>query len=598
MSRTASDAPDDDAHGSFLHCISPTAPGAQFDASGSARDGRGSADRKDLVEIDRQLARRPIEVVLTGGNLTITEVLAVARDGAEVSFTEDPAVLGRIDACYQRMMRDVRDGVPVYGCNTGYGAQATQTHTAGTAHQRLATARAISESIAAIDVGVGPVFGTDVVRAAMLIRVNMLKQGVSGVKRADLELYRQLLNRGITPVVNQYGGLGASGDLAHNGRVVSVLRQLEGTEVWDRSGRVRPAGEVLAEAGLPPLVLDPKAGLGLCNGDNFSTALAILLAVDTMEALLAAAVLGAMTIEALCGTDRSFHPQLDALRPHDGQREVARLYRRLLEGSRLAFQEMKGHGPREVDVSVQDGYSLRGISQYHAVNFEKVRAALDTLTVNANSVSDNPLWVIPDHATPGEAPWEWVSGANFLAMHVAEVLDGLRKTMTQIVKLNDRHLARLVTPHQNNGLPANLSGPDANVRCVFKGVQIQAGMLEVYSALLSIPVTTFFGVHEEGNQDISAHSLTSGILGLENLRLVRYSIAQNLLALAQAVDLRGGPELLAPRTRPVYEFVRDRAGFAASERPLHHEIETLYQAIVAGQFADVLRSETFAGIES
>src|SRR5262249_2073928 len=154
-----------------------------------------------------------------------------------------------------------------------------------------------------------------------------------------------------------------------------------------------------------------------------------------------------------------------------------------------------GHQPRGPGVSVQDAYSLRALAQFHGPNVERLQAALHTLAVNANAVSDNPLWVAPEHATPGEEPWQWVSGGNFLAMHVAEVMDGLRKTLTQIVKLNDRHLARLVTPHQSNGLPPNLSDPAAVTQCTFKGVQIQSGMFEVYSSLLSVPVTTFFGVH-------------------------------------------------------------------------------------------------------
>jgi histidine ammonia-lyase/tyrosine ammonia-lyase len=550
------------------------------------------------VGLDRAFARLPEVVVLNGTRLTVPEILAVARRDAPAHFTEDRAVLDRIATCHARMMQNVSDGVPVYGCNTGYGAQAAKVVTGGSHPTKFWLAQTVSQAISANDVGVGPPFSRDVIRAGILVRVNMLMGGVSAVKLADLDLYRRLLNSGITPVVSQYGGLGASGDLAHNSRVLSVLRQLHGTQVWDRDGRVREAREALAEAGLPPLQLDPKAGLGLCNGDNFSTALAVLLARDTLEALLIAAVLGAMTVEALRGSNRPFHPQLDAVRPHDGQREVARLYRYLLDGSRLAHQEMTGPRPREPGVSVQDGYSLRGIAQYHGVNFEKLKAILATLLVNANSVSDNPLWVTPEHATPGEEPWQWVSGANFLAMHVAEAVDGLRKIMTQIVKLNDRHLARLVSPHQNNGLPANLSDLGSVTQCAFKGVQIQAGMLEVYSSLLSIPVTTFFGVHEEGNQDITAHSLTSGILALENLRLVRYSLAQGLLAVTQAIELRGGPSELSPHTRPVYRFVRGRAEYVTNERPLHREIETLFGELETGELARLVRDEVLAGIES
>lgn len=551
-----------------------------------------------LVALDRIMARKPAEVVLGERPLEPRDVLAVARQKTPVRFTDNPEVLGRIAACHERVMQDVAKGVPVYGLNTGYGGQAGRVIVDGSEDARLWVARAISEAIVAIDVSVGPPFDVDVVRAGMLLRINMLLGGASGVKLGDLDLLRRLLNLGLTPYVQQYGGLGASGDLAHNARVVSVLRQLEGARVWNAEGRLADAREALRAVGLEPLELDPKAGLGLCNGDNFSTGLAILLAADTLRILLLAIVTSALTVEALRGSDRSVHPLLEAVRPHDGQREAAGLVRHLLAGSRLAYQEMTGHQVRPPGESVQDAYSLRGIAQYLAVGIEKTKAALTTLTVSANAVSDNPLWVPPDRVTPGEPPWQWVSGANFLAMHAAEAIDGLRKTLTQVVKLVDRHLARLVNPHLSNGLPANLSEVTAISGCAFKGVQIQSGMFDIYSTYLSFPVTTLFGVHEEGNQDITTHALTSGMLATENVRVARYALAQILLALAQAIDHRGGPEQLAPATRPVYEFVRERAEYTVSERPLHMNIERLYQAQVSGELASCLRDRVFAGIEA
>jgi histidine ammonia-lyase len=481
----------------------------------------------------------------------------------------------------------------MYGCNTAFGAQASRVFVAASsgeaAAQRLDRARALSTGIAFMDVSVGPLFDKDVVRAAMLIRINMLMHGVSGVRLEDLDIYRRLLNRQVTPLVNHYGGIGASGDLAHNCRILHAACQLPGVAVWDRQGRVREAREVLAEEGIPRLDLEPKAGLGLCNGDNFSTALASLLAVDTLHALLSANTISAMAVEVLRGSDRTFHPLLCAVRPHPGQEEVARIHRHLLAGSGLAYQEMTGHRPRRHGARVQDGYSLRAIAQYHGVNFEKLSSILHTIATNANAASDNPLWVAPEYAVPGEQPWQWVSGGNFLAMYMVEAMDSLRKIMTQIVKLNDRHLARLVSPHENDGLPSNLSDGSAITQCAFKGVQIQSGMFEVYSSLLSIPVSTFFGIHEEGNQDITAHALTSGILALENLRLVHYSLAQHLLAIAQGVDLRGGAAKLAPRTQPIYTFVRELAPYVCEEKPLHAEIERLYQAIKSGDLMRVIR---------
>lgn len=550
-----------------------------------------------LLEIEKQFNRLPKEISLDGQSLTIPEIVHTARNTPHIEITQNAAVRDRIQRTYDLMIDQVERGVPIYGCNTGYGERASVVLTQGTKEERIALAKAISEAIQHTDVTVGPKLEKEVVRGAIVIRLNMLMSGVSGVRMSTLEAYRSLLNHEITPVVNQYGGVGASGDLAHNSRVLSALRGLSGTLVQDSKGNVREAVDALRDAGLKPLDLDPKTGLGLVNGDNFSTAVAALLARDTVSALLLSHVIGAMTIEVLKGTDRSFHPLLAGVRPHAGQREVADIYRFLLRGSKLAFQEMGGHLPREKGIKVQDGYSLRCISQYHGVNQDKLKHILDTITVNANSVSDNPLWVTPEYAEDGEEPGKWVSGGNFIAMHMVEAIDGLRKTMTQIVKLNDRHLARIVSPNQNNGLPANLSDSAALSQCTFKGVQIQSGMFDVYSSLLSMPVSTFFGVHEEGNQDITSHALTSGILGLENLRLVRYSLAQNAVALAQAVDLRGGPKLLSDQTRPLYNLIRSKATYVATERPLHAEIESMYESIVDGTINRELLNNVFKAYE-
>jgi len=155
----------------------------------------------------------------------------------------------------------------------------------------------------------------------------------------------------------------------------------------------------------------------------------------------------------------------------------------------------------------------------------------------------------------------------------------------------------MVSPHENNGLPANLSDKSAITQCTFKGVQIQSGMFDVYSSLLSMPVSTFFGTHEENNQDITSHALTSGILGLENLRLVRYSLAQNLVAIAQGVDLRGGPKMLSPKTQPLYAFIREKTTYVKKERPLNTDIESIYEAVCDGSIMRVIREQIFQAYE-
>lgn len=550
-----------------------------------------------ITDIFNSFFPPPKKVILTGKTLTIPEIISVSRNQTHVSITPDPKIRNRIKKCYQKMIMDVKNGIPIYGTNTGFGGRAGNVANIGNAKTRLKLAQQISEGITHIDVSVGPLFDTEITRAAMLIRINMLLQGVSAVKLKDLEIYQQMLNSKITPLVHQYGGIGASGDLAHNCRILNAARGLPGIKVIDNKGNIKEAKHALLLASIPLLKLDPKAGLGLVNGDNYSTALAALLSFDTLNCLMLSSVLGAITIEVLKGSDRSFHPLLAKVRPHPGQIEVASLYRYLLKDSKLAYHEMKGHFKRPQGIKVQDPYSLRCIAQYHGVNFEKLIQSFEIITRNANSVSDNPLWVAPEYVTLDETPWNWVSGGNFIASHMVEVIDGLRKTMTQIIKLNDRHLARLVNPYENNGLPANLSDDKAITKCAFKGIQIQSGMFDVYSSLLSIPVSTFFGVHEEGNQDITSHALTSGILALENLRLLHYSLAQNLIAVSQAVDLRGGPSLLSPRTKPLYQFIRQRVSYVTKERPLHGDIENIYQSLLNGELTSLLKTKVFADLK-
>jgi histidine ammonia-lyase len=229
---------------------------------------------------------------------------------------------------------------------------------------------------------------------------------------------------------------------------------------------------------------------------------------------------------------------------------------------------------------------------------EKLKWALETITMNANSVSDNPLWVPEEQAMEGEEAWQWVSGGNFFSMHMVEVLDTLRKICTQIIKRNDRHLAKLIDPVENNDLAPNLSDPVESIsQCAFKGIQILSGMLEVYSMSLANPVSILFGIHEERNQDLTPHATTSGNLALKSLELLKYSLAGNLLAIAQAVDLRGGGHLLSPRTQPLYEAIRRYSPKVTQERPLHEDIERIAQALENESMMEVIREQIFVELD-
>ncbi len=512
----------------------------------------------------------------------------VAQGQAKVLLTKDSVILKRISRCYEKMIDQVKAGVPIYGVNTGYGGQADWVVNKGSHKNRIARAKKISESIIHVDVSTGPVVPKDITRVAMAIRANMLMKGVSAVRTQDINFYCRLLNHGLIPKVGSYGALGASGDLPQNGRVLSVMRQMPGAQIWGKNGSFLDARKALLDKKILPLKLAPKAGLGLVNGDNFSTASAFHLARETMFALLTQAVTGSLMMEMLIATNRSLHPIVGEVRPHEGQNEVAKIYRNLISGSKYIRDEMLTLLPRVKGRKVQDVYSIRCLAQFLGISWERVKWAMDKIEINANSTADNPLWVPKSMALKGEEPWQWVSGGNFLAMYMVEVIDELRKTLTHIVKVNDRHLARLIDPHENNGLPPNLSHSDALSKCTFKGIQAQAGMFDVYSMFLSLPISTLFGVHEQNNQDLTSHAMTSGIIGRENLRITWLSLSQLAIALAQAVDLREGKRYLARRTMYFYEYIRSYVPMTKREESLGLQIELLAEKLQNLEFRKLL----------
>jgi len=214
-------------------------------------------------------------------NLSLREILHIALNNAEVKLELSDASKKAIKACHDGMIEQVETGLPIYGTNSSFGEQASRLRISEQAENRIKSAKEISESILFTDVSVGPALPDELVRAAMLIRANMLLQGVSAVKQDDIEIFLSFLNHKITPIVGAYGSLGASGDLAQNCRILSAAMhkahvKVNVTTEKDIKLEKQNAKETLEELNIPKLELEPKAGLGLVNGDNFSTAAAIL----------------------------------------------------------------------------------------------------------------------------------------------------------------------------------------------------------------------------------------------------------------------------------------------------------------------------------
>ncbi len=529
------------------------------------------------------------DVKLSGKqDLDLTSVLNIALNNSKVVFEIPEGIKRRNERIILEKFKQIKEGVPIYGTTTSYGGRAGVVLNIGSAEMRLKKATELSESIVHVDVSTGPKIPKEIVRAALLIRMNMLLPGYSGIRTEVLEVLRQMLNEDVTPLVGGYGSVGASGDLAQNGRIVSALLQLPSVKVWNKKGKVDGVRKVLHKLGIQPIKLEAKEGLALVNGDNFSSAACLIVVYETIKLLLLDLSCSALVIQALKGSMRNFHPLISAIRPHPGQAFTADLLIKLLDESKLAKQDLRNPVPLDKDELVQDPYSIRCLPQFFGPDWEALGSIWQTLKININSVSDNPVWTTPEHIVPGEEPYQWVSGGNFMAMNMSESLDRVRKILSHIIKLNDRHLARLVHPKFNKGLPANLSDKDAKSQAVFKGLQTQMGMFDVYSSLLLTPASTAFGTHEEFNQDITSHAPSSAILARELLNVAKLSVSTNLIAVCQAIDLRGGRDLLSPTTKPVYDWVRKQVRYINKAQPLGYLVEKVANNLNANDLAKEL----------
>jgi histidine ammonia-lyase len=351
--------------------------------------------------------------------LTLADI-RVALDGP-IKVELSASALKAIAVSRETVIALIQEGDPIYGVNTGFG--------------KLATTRIAPADLSALQVnivrshaaGVGAPLPAAIVRLILLLKIASLGRGASGISLEAVDTLVALLNADILPVIPCQGSVGASGDLAPLAHMSLVLIG-EGSATV--KGEVVNGAAALARINRKPVVLGPKEGLALLNGTQVSTALALsgLLAAERNAA--AAILAGAMSVDAIMGSDTPFDPRIHALRPHPGQKLAAGHYRRLLAGSQIRASHLTG------DDRVQDPYSFRCQPQVMGACIELLANAAKTLVIEANAVSDNPL-VFPEHRAV-------LSGGNFHAEPVAFAADMIAIAIAEIGSLSERRIAALI----------------------------------------------------------------------------------------------------------------------------------------------------------
>jgi histidine ammonia-lyase len=463
-------------------------------------------------------------VVLTGADLSVDDVEAVARHGAEAVL--DPAARSRMERSRAVVEALVDEGAVVYGLTTGFGALADRS--IGRADvERLQENLLVSHAA-----GVGEALPREIVRAMLLLRANTLALGYSGARPIVAERLLDFLRRGIHPVVPSQGSVGASGDLAP---LAHLALPLIGRGEVEVGGKVRPAAVALRKAGLEQLVLGAKEGLAILNGTQLMSALGALVAADAARLNATASVAAAMSVEALLGTDVSFSAALQAARPHPGQVAVAGELRWLLRDSTL---QRSHHGSAH---KVQDPYSLRCVPQVHGA----VRDALDylggVLAIEMNAATDNPL-IFPDggaadasaRATGGGRV---ISGGNFHGEPIALALDFAKIAIAELGSISERRTALLLDPHLNGDLPAFLAS-GSGLESGYMVLQYTAAALASENKGLAHPASVD-SIPTSANQE--DHVSMGPIAGRQARVIVEHVeriVAIELLCAARALDLR------------------------------------------------------------
>ncbi|HEX9801062.1 MAG TPA: histidine ammonia-lyase [Thermoanaerobaculia bacterium] len=449
-------------------------------------------------------------LALDGRSLDLERFGEVVLAGRRAALAADARE--RIRAARGVIERAAAGGAAVYGVNTGFGNLADVRIPAGdleTLQLRLVLSHAA---------GVGEPLAEEAVRGMLLLRANTLARGHSGVREILVERLLELLNAGIHPVVPSRGSVGASGDLAPLAHLALALVG-RGEVSW--RGARRPAAEVLAAAGIEPLTLAAREGLGLINGTQAMTSLVALAALAARRLVRAADLVGALSTDALRGTDAAFDPRLHAARGHAGQIASAANLARLMAGSAIR----ESH--RENDVRVQDPYSLRCMPQVHGAVRDVLADVEAKLAIEMNAATDNPLVF----AETGES----ISGGNFHGEPMALAADFLAIGLAELGSISERRTEKL-TNSAFSGLPPFLV-EEAGLNSGFMMAQVTAAALVSENKTLAHPASVDSIPTSADKEDHVSMGMWAALKLGQVVANVRRIVAIELLAAAQGIDL-------------------------------------------------------------
>lgn len=482
-------------------------------------------------------------VIIDGENLTLEDLINVARNNYEVVISD--TVIDKVVKSRKYVDDIVENNRVVYGITTAFGKLSDVVISK---EDTKALQRNLIISHAC---GVGEPFEIDVVRAMMLLRANNLIKGYSGIRLTTVQTLVEMINKKVHPKVPKKGSLGASGDLAPLSHMVLPLIG-EGEAYYN--GELLDGNTAMELAGIIPVELAEKEGLALINGTQAMTAQGAIVTYDAINLCKLSDIASSLTSEALEGVIDAYNPKLHIIRPHSGQIATAKNLLTILDGSQRVT--------RQGQIRTQDAYSLRCAPQVHGASKDAINYVLDKLNIEMNAVTDNPIILADDDMA--------ISGGNFHGQPMALAFDFLGIAVAELANISERRIERLVNP-QLSGLPPFLAF-DGGLNSGFMIAQYSAASLVSENKVLAHP-SSVDSIPSSGNQE---DHVSMGTIGAVKASTILYNaqrvLAIELLASAQAIDMKNEDKELGKGTKVAYDTIRKITDTIKTDVVMYKEI--------------------------
>lgn len=517
-------------------------------------------------------------VVLTGCDLTVEQIIAVGVGDLNVALDEQ--ALQRCRESREFLENAVEQKHIIYGVNTSFGPMCNKIID-NNALEALQVNLIRSHAA-----GLGDPLKPYVAQAVMLVRLNTLVKGYSGVRFELLEFMQWMINTGIAPYIPECGSVGASGDLIHLAHLgLGIIG--EGNVYYQ--DQLRPAAEVFAELGREPIRLSYKEGIALMNGTSAMTALAAFAIYGAKKLLRVSYVTGAFGIELFGGIDDAFDVDLHDVKPHPGQLETAQIIRNLYQGSSNITRREDMHDQIrqqhqdglvfETTINVQDVYSIRCTPQVLAPVTEMIAAATRTVEIEANSSNDNPI-IIPQKK-------KIIHGGNFHGQSIGFTMDALCIGLSTLCNLSERRLNKLLDKNLNEGLPEHLIPGTLGLTMGFMGAQYLATSTTAENRQLANPVSTNSISCNASNQDVVSMGTVAARKAFRLVSNAKHILTMEVLADLQALSFRNAAGL-GDGTAKIYALLNEDFRVYDNTTVFHDELVKLRKLLFSSQIFDDL----------